>query len=196
MSAIRLIETEIKGIKMKFKTSGKVFSPQNIDRGTLAMLSLADFKEGDKVLDLGCGYGVVGILASKIVGPENVIMTDVDENAIKLAIENALINSVDSIKILKSDGFKELKESGFSIILSNPPYHTDFSVAKEFVEKGFNRLIVGGRMIMVTKRKDWYKNKLTSIFGGCKACEIDGYFVFVTEKRETTYAKVKSKKVK
>lgn len=194
MSGTNLIETDIKGIKMKLKTSEKVFSPQNIDKGTLAMLSLVDFKEGDKVLDLGCGYGVVGILASKIVGSENVIMTDVDENAIKLSIENAITNNVDGIKILKSDGFKELRESGFSIILSNPPYHTDFSVAKEFIEKGFNRLIVGGRMLMVTKRKDWYRNKLTSIFGGCRTYEIDGYFVFVTEKRETTYAKVKKPK--
>ncbi len=194
MSETNLIETEIKGIKMKFKTSGKIFSPQNIDKGTLAMLSLVDFKEGDRVLDLGCGYGVVGILASKIVGSDNVFMTDVDEKAVKLSIENSIINNVGGIKILKSDGFKELSESGFSIILSNPPYHTDFSVAKEFIEKGFNRLIVGGRMLMVTKRKDWYKNKLTSIFGGCRTYEIDGYFVFVAEKRETTYAKVKKSK--
>jgi len=196
MGETYFIETEINGIAVKFKTSDKVFSPRNIDRGTLAMLSFADFKEGDRVLDLGCGYGVVGILASKIVGPENVVMTDVDENAVGLAAENAIINNVGGVKVIKSNGFRELSETGFSVILSNPPYHADFSVAKEFIEKGFNRLIVGGRMLMVTKRKEWYKNKLTSVFGGCRIHEIDGYFVFAAEKRDTTYAKAKKAKAK
>ena len=61
-------------------------------------------------------------------------------------------------------------------------------MAKKFIEKGFNRLRVGGRMLMVTKRRDWYLNKLRAIFGGVRVREIDGYFVFVAEKRGTQYA--------
>lgn len=60
-----MIETEIKNISLIFKTEPTVFSPNAIDIGTLSMLSLIDFSENDKVLDLGCGYGVVGILAAK-----------------------------------------------------------------------------------------------------------------------------------
>lgn len=183
-----IINAEVKDIIMKFSTSNDVFSPQNIDKGTLAMLSLVDFQEDDKVLDLGCGYGIVGILASKIIGADNVVMLDNEKSAVELAHKNAVLNNVGNVKIFKSDGFSDLDEKDFTLILSNPPYHTDFSVAKGFIEKGFNRLIIGGKMIMVTKRKEWYKNKLTSIFGGVKIREVDGYYVFIAEKRDYRYA--------
>lgn len=189
-----IINAEVKDIIMKFSTSNDVFSPQNIDKGTLAMLSLVDFQEDDKVLDLGCGHGIVGILASKIIGADNVVMLDNKKSAVELARKNAVLNNVWNVKIFKSDGFSDLDEKDFTLILSNPPYHTDFSVAKGFIEKGFNRLIIGGKMIMVTKRKEWYKNKLTSIFGGVKIREVDRYHVFIAEKRDYTYANVKKPK--
>ena len=181
---------------MKFETSNEVFSPQNVDRGTLAMLSVVDFNSNDKILDLGCGYGVVGILAAKIIGSDNVVLADIDSNAVSLAKENIILNNVKGIKLYHSNGFKEIDEKNFTMILSNPPYHADFSVPKEFIEKGFNRLQIGGKMYMVTKRKDWYKNKLISIFGGVKIWEIDGYYVFLAIKKQSSYANVKARKVK
>ncbi|MGH4138440.1 class I SAM-dependent methyltransferase [Clostridium sp.] len=186
-----MLDVNIKGIDLKFNTSNEVFSPQNVDKGTSAMLSTVEFKTNDKVLDLGCGYGIVGILAAKIVGASNVVMTDVDVSAVKLASENITLNDIEGIGLYQSDGFKNIHDKEFNLILSNPPYHVDFSVPKEFIEKGFNRLVVGGKMFMVTKRKDWYKNKLISIFGGVKISEIDGYYVFMAEKKTTTYSNKK-----
>ena len=87
-----------------------------------------------------------------------------------------------------------VSDTGFDWILSNPPYHTDFNVAKLFIEKGFNRLKIGGHMVLVTKRKEWYKNKMVSIFGGVRICEQDGYFVFTSEKKSDKYANKMSKK--
>lgn len=191
-----MINANIKNIDMKFETSNEVFSPQNVDRGTLAMLSVVDFNSNDKILDLGCGYGVVGILAAKIIGSDNVVLADIDSNAVSLAKENIILNNVKGIKLYHSNGFKEIDEKNFTMILSNPPYHADFSVPKEFIEKGFNRLQIGGKMYMVTKRKDWYKNKLISIFGGVKIWEIDGYYVFLAIKKQSSYANVKARKVK
>jgi 16S rRNA (guanine1207-N2)-methyltransferase len=187
---------KIKDIDLHLKTESEVFSPESIDKGTLAMLSCVDFKDGDKVLDLGCGYGVVGILAAKIVGSNNVVMIDKSDIAVGLSKQNAVLNGVDDIRVYQSDGFKNLNEKDFTLILSNPPYHTDFSVAKEFIEKGFNRLTIGGKMVMVTKRDLWYRKKLTSIFGGVKVSEINGYFVFMSIKKEYTYGKGKNKKDK
>ncbi|WP_026883762.1 class I SAM-dependent methyltransferase [Clostridium akagii] len=186
-----MITTNIKDINMKFNTTNKVFSPQNIDKGTLAMLSVAQINSDDKVLDLGCGYGIVGILSAKIAGANNVVMIDVDDNAIQLTRENILLNNVQGVRVHKSDGFKNMDEKDFTLIFSNPPYHMDFSVPKEFIEKGFNRLAIGGKMYMVTKRKEWYKNKLISIFGGVKITEIDDYYIFMSEKKNKTYSSKK-----
>jgi 16S rRNA (guanine1207-N2)-methyltransferase len=188
-----MIRTTIKGIDLVFETSAGVFSPKCIDLGTLSMLSVVDFQETDKVLDLGCGYGVVGILAAKIIGDHNVVMIDIDEEAIRLSRKNCLLNNVQGVIIRKSDGFTNLDETDFTVILSNPPYHTDFSVAKMFIEKGFNRLSIGGRMYMVTRRKEWYRNKLKSIFGGVRIWELNGYFVFMSIKKSDTYAKARKK---
>ncbi|MEJ6952285.1 class I SAM-dependent methyltransferase [Natronospora cellulosivora (SeqCode)] len=182
---------EIKGLELEFQTNKEVFSPGQIDIGTRSMLEFVDFNENDKVLDLGCGYGVVGILAAKIIGPENVVMCDIQEEAVELARKNAEINNVNDVKIVKSDGLENIDDKNFTIILSNPPYHADFSVAKLFIEKGFNRLKIGGKMFMVTKRKKWYKNKLIAIFGGVRIRELNGYYIFMAEKRNSKYANKK-----
>ena len=177
------IEEQVQGIDLVLNTHEEVFSPMAVDNGTRAMLSFVEFKEGDKVLDLGCGCGVVGILAAKQIGVENVVMCDVSENAVQLSKQNAVENGVDGVTIRLSDGLRDISENGFNLILSNPPYHTDFAVAKEFIEDGFKKLALGGKMIMVTKRLDWYRNKLSSVFGGVTVREKDGYYVFFAEKR-------------
>jgi 16S rRNA (guanine1207-N2)-methyltransferase len=183
-----IINAVIKGFEFEFETSENVFSPRRIDAGTLAMLSHAGFAEGQKVLDLGCGYGIVGITAAKFTAPGNVYMVDVEPEAVSLSRRNAERNGVPGVNVILSDGFEALDETGFDCILSNPPYHTDFAVAKRFIEKGFNRLKLGGRMFMVTKRKDWYKNKLISVFGGVRIYDTDGYYVFEAEKRSRSYS--------
>jgi len=194
-----MITENVNGIKLIFETSSSIFSPHGIDKGTLAMLSVVNESEvklsnTDKVLDLGCGYGVVGIYTAKLIGGQSVVMSDMDSESVELSMKNALINGIENInkpegiKIIQSDGFKNIDDKDFSLILSNPPYHLDFSVPKHFIEKGFNRLIIGGRLIMVTKRKDWYKNKLTAIFGGVKLTKINEYNIFTAEKRTLKYA--------
>lgn len=187
------IETQIGPVALELETAEALFSPREVDAGTLAMLSRTRLTPGQKLLDLGCGYGVVGIWAAKQLGETQVVMLDVDERAVALAQRNARLNGVGGVRTLVSDGFAQLDEKDFDLILSNPPYHADFSVAKGFIEKGFNRLKLGGRLMMVTKRKDWYFNKLAAVFGGARVEEVDGYFVFEAEKRSTQYAGKKKK---
>ena len=183
-----LIHATVLGVPLVLETAPGLFSPSHVDRGTLAMLSVADFQPGQRVLDLGCGCGVVGIVAAKKCGAEGVWMADIDPAAVEIARRNAEANGVGGVHAAVSDGLAGVDAAGFDLILTNPPYQTDFRVAKIFIEKGFNRLKLGGRMLLVVKRREWYKNKLIAIFGGVKIHEIDGYFVFEAEKRSAQYA--------
>lgn len=190
------MEAVINGIPLTLYAQDGMFSPNAPDKGTLAMLSAAEISVGDKLLDLGCGSGIVGIYAAKLIGGKNVVMTDSSELAAEFAKKNAAVNNVPEISVCCGNGYENVADRDFTLILSNPPYHTDFSVAKAFIEGGYRRLAFGGKMIMVTKRLDWYKNKLTSVFGGVKVKEIDGYYVFTAEKRrlrEKTPPEVKNR---
>ena len=183
-----IIRAEVLGEVLALETAPGLFSPGHVDRGTLAMLSVAGFEAGMKVLDLGCGCGVVGIVAAKKCGQENVWLVDVDPLAVETARQNAIDNGVPGVTLALSDGFKQLDAAGFDLILSNPPYQSDFSVAKAFIEKGFNRLKVGGTLMLVTKRREWYRNKLVAVFGGVRISQIDGYCVFEAQRRGARYA--------
>lgn len=179
----RRIYANIKNIELQFQTDPILFSPRTIDKGTLAMLSVVEFQQSDKVLDLGCGYGVVGILAAKLIGQNNVTMCDISPIAVECARENTLRNQVSQVTVLESNGFEKICDNDFTLILSNPPYHADFSVPKRFIEEGYRYLVTGGKFVMVTKRQKWYKQKFISVFGGVKIHKIGDYFVFISEKR-------------
>jgi 16S rRNA (guanine1207-N2)-methyltransferase len=184
-----VINEEIHGYILRFKTLPLLFSPAKLDKGTLAMLSVVRFAPDDKVLDLGCGYGTAGVFAAKRVRPEAIWMVDNDPEAVALASKNATLNDVDGVHVLLSDGFTQIRETGFTKILCNPPYHADFSVPRQFIEKGFNRLVLGGEMWMVTRRVDWYRNKIASIFGGVRLHHAGAYTVFEAIKRSPDYGR-------
>ncbi len=152
------------------------------------MLSCVEFQPDQKILDLGCGYGVVGLVAAAFAPPGQVWLVDKDPVAVRLSKENARLNGAPDVTVVLSDGFDGLGETGFDLILSNPPYQADFAVPKHFIEKGFNRLVIGGRMLMVTKRELWYRKKFTAIFGGVTVHPVDGYVVFEATRRRSGYA--------
>ncbi len=177
--------TTVAGVEVEIETDPTLFSPRRLDQGTRHLIESTTFVAGGKVLDLGCGAGVVGIVAARC-GAE-VTALDNDLTAVELARANAVRNGVE-MKVVTSDGFRDLATSGFDQILINPPYHADFSVPKHFIEKGFNRLVIGGAMRLVTQRQRWYRRKLAAIFGGVRELELSPYTVFVAERRQASYA--------
>lgn len=177
------VEWHYEGFDYVFHTLDTLFSYKQVDLGTRQMIEHIDLHPDSKILDLGCGYGVVGIWAAHTIGAEKVVMSDVNVAALEMAAENVKVNNLDEIQIINSNGFDNIQDVDFTLIMSNPPYHTDFSVAKAFIEGSYKHLQIGGWLVMVTKRFDWYKNKIHSVFGGVKWIESSGYYVFMAEKR-------------
>jgi 16S rRNA (guanine1207-N2)-methyltransferase len=184
-----VIHANIRDINFVLESRPDLFSPRRVDAGTLAMLACIDFNESDKVLDLGCGYGVVGIYAAKLLSESSVFLLDADPVAVETATKNAISNGLPNLSITQSDGFHNFHEAGFTKILSNPPYHSDFSVPKHFILKGFNRLEIGGQLWFVTKRDKWYRNKLRAVFGNAKSQQVDDYVVISATKMHVSYAR-------
>lgn len=182
-------ETEIKGVRLSLATEPGLFSPSRLDKGTQALLDCVSFDADDRVLDLGCGCGVVGICAARLIGADRVFLIDNDPAAVACAEANAMANGCPELSVTLSNGFENFHETGFTKILSNPPYHADFAVPRQFILKGFNRLNIGGQMWFVTKRDKWYRNRLQAVFGGVRVVVQDSYFVLMAEKRSHQYAK-------
>lgn len=128
------------------------------------MLRQVTLNSEHRVLDLGCGCGIVGICIVKHIGERQVVLPDVDPIAVEVTQANA--------------GFREPDDNDFRKILSKPPYDADFGIAKSFILKGFNRLFLGGEMMHVTKRDSWYRGRITAVFGGHQCQKIDGYIAF------------------
>ena len=89
-----VIEMSLNGQNLRLQTAPGLFSPKAIDRGTLAMLGQVEFKRGMQILDLGCGYGFVGLYAARLAGEENVYLSDADPIAVKYARLNAEFNGL------------------------------------------------------------------------------------------------------
>jgi 16S rRNA (guanine1207-N2)-methyltransferase len=149
------IMARLRGKEFTFVTGSGVFSIKKVDNGTILLIENASIK--GRVLDLGCGYGVVGIAIKKDFPDNEVVLSDINMRAVKLARENAKLNKVE-VNIVQGDMFS--KVSGrFGTILLNPPQNAGkkicfsmISQSKEFLrEKGTLQLVArhqkGGRSL-------------------------------------------------
>ncbi|MGI6567607.1 MAG: methyltransferase [Firmicutes bacterium] len=174
----------IDGEMCQFFGAPGVFSPKGLDAGTAFMLEIMDISPNDVCLDLGCGTGAVAVAAGK-KSKMPVVAVDTNARALRLTQRNSELNLVRPVQVQPSDGLMDISpDIKFDVIASNPPYHTDFAVARRFIEGSLSRLRPGGRLYLVVKRSDWYEQKLRSVFGGCrKFSNESGYTVLVAEHR-------------
>ena len=185
-SSKKIINYEIKNEKFEFLTDNGVFSKTKVDFGTDVMLRtfLNENKklENIRILDIGCGYGVVSVVLKKFFEKTKILSTDVNERALELTKENIQKNNrTDDFEVRKSFVFDNISES-FDVILSNPPIRAGKQVIFEIYEKSFFHLNKNGEFYCVIQTKHGAKStkkKLEELFGNCTTLVIeDGYRIF------------------
>ena len=147
-----LIRCRLRDIEFEFITASGVFSRRRIDPGTRLLIESMELPERGRALDVGCGYGPIGIAAAKFRPKLQVWMVDVNERAITLARENARRNRVRNVRILQGHLYEPLRGRRFDVILSNPPFSAGFKrVVKPLVEEAKRHLKTGGSIQLVVR---------------------------------------------
>lgn len=130
----KTITATIKGIQIKLTTATGIFSKQKIDLGTKILIENLQIKDNTKILDLGCGYGIVGIALAKLHPSTTILMTDINERATKIAKENSTQNNI-TADIRTGDGYETVANETFDYILLNPPQTAGRELCFKLIEQ-------------------------------------------------------------
>lgn len=178
----RLIEETVRGITMRFATDAGVFSKQGIDYGSKLLIQKMDIPEDATVLDVGCGYGPIGLYAAALAKDGRVTMVDINERAVELAKENAKRNDMNNVVVLQSDLFEKLGNEKYTRILTNPPIRAGKEVVYGIFIQAMEHLVDGGQLWVVIRKKQGAPSafaKLESLYRCVEEISKDkGYRIF------------------
>lgn len=177
-----IIKTKIMGLDFEFITGSGTFSRKRIDKGTRVLIETMELPSKGRVLDMGCGYGPIGIVASKVNPSLEIWMTDINKRAIHMAKENVKRNNVEA-RVLQGVFYEDLEGVIFNTIITNPPISAGIKkTVTPIIEGAFNHLKWGGNLQTVIQ---WNKGGriletlLKRVFNNVKIIERkSGYRVF------------------
>ena len=177
----------LRGEKFRFQTDAGVFSKSEVDFGSRLLIETFEEAEIDgPMLDVGCGYGPIGMAVAKAFPQKQVHMVDVNTRAIELAKTNIEKNDISNAEIYESDGLSAVEASGFSAILTNPPIRAGKDTIFRFYEEAAEKLADGGSLWVVIQKKQGAPStqvKLEELFGEVKVVDKKkGYFIFEARK--------------
>lgn len=173
--------------RFRFKTDNGVFSKKEVDFGSRLLIESFELPQsGGPILDVGCGYGPIGLAIAKSDQRRLVHMIEINERALELARENAVINQISNVKIYESDRLLNVNEKDFAAILTNPPIRAGKAVVHAIFEESFEHLIPTGELWIVIQKKQGAPSaieKLKSIFPKVEIVKRDkGYFIIKSVK--------------
>ena len=175
---IHELKVELLGESMTFLTDAGVFSKKMIDYGSRVLLSALGFNKKETLLDVGCGYGTLGLTLAKAQGLE-VTLVDINQRALDLARKNADANQV-SADIFQSNVYEHVTGQ-FHHIISNPPIRAGKQVVHEVISGSYDHLLEDGDLTIVIQKKQGApsaKAKMEEVFGNCETLKKDkGYYI-------------------
>jgi 16S rRNA (guanine1207-N2)-methyltransferase len=164
----REFEVDVRGYAFRLRSLPGVFAyDDDLDEGTRLLLAQLHISPGARVLDVGCGYGIIGLAAARL-GAGHVDMVDVNLLAIAAARENIAGNHISNADAFPSDAFNAVRNRRYDLIASNPPFHTgksvDFEVTHAFVEHARSVLEPGGQLLLVANKFIRYDHLMQATF--------------------------------
>ncbi len=180
-------EFALRGSRFTFLSDHGVFSKNEVDFGSRLLIEafqVPDIK-GD-ILDVGCGYGPIGLSLAKEFQGREVHMVDVNERALGLAKENAANNKIENIRIFQSSVYENV-DGKYAAILSNPPIRAGKDIVHEILEKAVEYLVPDGELWIVIQKKQGAPSalkKLEEVFSEVEVVEKKkGYYIIKSKKR-------------
>lgn len=139
-----------------------VFAHRRIDPGARQLLAAAGAGQGERVLDIGCGSGVVGLALAMREPTALVHAVDSHARAVECTLAGAALNGLNNVtaELNASGEYGQLRS--FDLAVANPPYYADFEIAALFLRAAHRALRAGGRVVFVTKQPAWYEEAMAA----------------------------------
>lgn len=189
ISKKREISVLLNDTKYTFISDNGVFSKGEVDYGSIALLKVLlkqDFT--GNILDIGCGYGTIGLILAKNFPECNFLLSDVNIRACTLARENKKSFSVKNVEIIESDIFQNI-DKNFDYIVTNPPIRAGKKVIYSIFEQSYHHLNQNGSLFIVIRRSHGAESAqkfIHSVFGNCELLKKDkGFYVYCATKKDT-----------
>lgn len=182
-SSPRTWRYQLKGKEYTFTSDHGVFAKNEVDFGSKLLIeTFTEPNAEGNLLDLGCGYGPIGIVLADHFSGRAVILADINERAMKLAQENAVENDVKNAGFVESDRFSNLSNRKFAAIITNPPIRAGKKVVHAMLEESKQALADHGELWIVIQKKQGApsaKEKMQTVFGNVEiVARSKGYYIF------------------
>lgn len=152
-SDVHTTQEILRGKTFTFLTDAGVFSKKGVDYGSKHLIETMELSENASVLDVGCGYGPMGLSAAVMCPKGHVTMVDINERAVELSVENARRNGITNVTILQSDLLEQVKDKHFDAVLTNPPIRAGKETVHKIFVDAYDCLKDGGSLWVVIQKK-------------------------------------------
>ncbi|KIL38387.1 16S rRNA methyltransferase [Gordoniibacillus kamchatkensis] len=178
----RTIRATLRGRTYEFVTDAGVFSKEGVDFGSRLLIETMELEPNAEVLDVGCGYGPMGLAAAAAAAEGHVVMVDINERAVELARRNAELNGIRNVTVMQSDLLERVHGRRFDAVLTNPPIRAGKETVHRIFTDAYDVLKPGGSLWVVIQKKQGAPSafaKLETIYGDVQEVNRDkGYKIF------------------
>ncbi len=182
-----VFSTRLRGTEFTFHSTWGLFSPREVDEGSRLLIDQLEIDAEDDCLDLGCGYGALGISMARLAPRGRTLLVDKDFVAVEFARKNALANRTPNVDVRLSNGFSQVERRSFQVIAANLPAKTGKELLFLLLADARDHLAPGGRLCVVTlsRLRRFNERHMREVFGNYRKLKQGrSYTVALAELRE------------